>query len=194
MYRIEQDLFRRISVSQRSQGCGRTGLTSCRMAVRPRVFWNGHMRRMSPNQVERDINAPLINWMLSLLLILCVPCFQQRGSTIHFDQIMDNGEVCLMFLAAQRPGDGYRVVRRSGPGKAAYQYYPAGAYEEDQQGPLVFGRSVPILEYECSPRRYGGSRQIRIRGANSLTDDSSVPQRTIKLKCWNSQAPLYPFG
>jgi hypothetical protein len=63
-----------------------------------KVFWNGHMRRMHPGQVEQAINAPLDKLDAFFAIDSLRPIFQRRGSTIHFDEIMDSGGTCLMFL------------------------------------------------------------------------------------------------
>ena len=63
-----------------------------------KVFWTGHMRRMNQQQVEHAINAPLDKLDAFFAIDSVRPCFQRRGSTIHFDKIMDEGSVCLMFL------------------------------------------------------------------------------------------------
>jgi hypothetical protein len=63
-----------------------------------KVFWTGHMRRMNQQQVEHAINAPLDKLDAFFAIDSVRPCFQRRGSTIDFGEIMDNGEVCLLFL------------------------------------------------------------------------------------------------
>ena len=159
-----------------------------------KTFWNGHIRRMSPNQVERDINAPLDKLDAFFAIESLRPCFQRRGSTIHFDQIMDNGEVCLMFLRRNDLATATElfgavalaklhisIIQRVHTKKTnwinwyldeAYQYWNTSVVLEGMAEAAKFGLGVRIL----------------------ITDDSSVSQTTIKLKCWNSQAPLYPFG
>ncbi len=61
-------------------------------------FWAGHIRRMSPTQVEYAINAPLDKLDAFFAIDAIRPMFNQRGSTMHFGQIMDAGGVCVLAL------------------------------------------------------------------------------------------------